>query len=668
MANIVERTILKTGTRRGTNHYLVFYMEVCKMNSWPTKLIAAAAALGLCAGVALAQTSATRASSHQQDATGILQQATQVGTHARNSTLKLSFALDFENTDKAKAYGQVIGWLKSRGIKVLDVSADRTLIRTQATTEIYEHALLIMLYDYRLGGQTFVGSSDTPRPPPAVAPFVSRVFQPVPVHQLHRPVSRTNLAGRSASLAPRSVGSNWVPRMVLGSNAAGAWAAIAPYPIPIVDSCAGTDPLTGKVYSVTGVSNSVITPASYVYDPMTDSWSPIADFPSTGTAGGGLEKPACAFVSGKLYVTSGDTSDFTVNTTLYIYDPGTDSWSTGADFPSTLGMEFGASGAALNGMFYVIGGCPGSDCSTFSSEVWAYNPASDSWSAAADYPAAVAWQGCASAGGFLFCAGGSTTGGTVLASAYKYDPGSDTWTQVADMLYPNWGMAASGTVGGMFLLSGGVNGDTGAITNESQGYDVATDTWTMLPNNIVTDYRMAGACGFYTIGGSPFAGSTAASVLSGYTPCAVTGATGTVEGTVTDATTGDPIEGATVAFTPGTKSATTDEDGLYSILLLVGDYTATATAFGYEPSDPASVTVTEDTTTTQDFALTPSATALLGGHVTDSGHGYGLYSHVVVSYNGSTVADEWTNLKGGYRFSLPAGTTYDITATPYLMG
>ncbi|MDN5856808.1 MAG: carboxypeptidase-like regulatory domain-containing protein, partial [Actinomycetia bacterium] len=137
---------------------------------------------------------------------------------------------------------------------------------------------------------------------------------------------------------------------------------------------------------------------------------------------------------------------------------------------------------------------------------------------------------------------------------------------------------------------------------------------------------------------------------------------------MTDATTGDPIEGATVAFTPGTKSATTDEDGLYSILLLVGDYTATATAFGYEPSDPASVTVTEDTTTTQDFALTPSATALLGGHVTDSGHGYGLYSHVVVSYNGSTVADEWTNLKGGYRFSLPAGTTYDITATPYLMG
>ncbi|MDN5865570.1 MAG: carboxypeptidase-like regulatory domain-containing protein, partial [Gammaproteobacteria bacterium] len=128
------------------------------------------------------------------------------------------------------------------------------------------------------------------------------------------------------------------------------------------------------------------------------------------------------------------------------------------------------------------------------------------------------------------------------------------------------------------------------------------------------------------------------------------GPTGTLEGTVTDVITGDPIEGATVTLTPGGFVATSDENGHYSITTAPADYSATATAFGYQPQS-ASVTITEGTTTTQDFALTPAATARLGGHVTDSGHGYGLYSHVVVENNGTTVGERWTNLKGGYVFT-----------------
>jgi len=58
--------------------------------------------------------------------------------------------------------------------------------------------------------------------------------------------------------------------------------------------------------------------------------------------------------------------------------------------------------------------------------------------------------------------------------------------------------------------------------------------------------------------------------------------TGIVSGAVTNLNDGLPVAGATVTASPGGRSATTDEDGIYSLRLVPGRYTLTYEAEGYE--------------------------------------------------------------------------------------
>jgi len=77
---------------------------------------------------------------------------------------------------------------------------------------------------------------------------------------------------------------------------------------------------------------------------------------------------------------------------------------------------------------------------------------------------------------------------------------------------------------------------------------------------------------------------------------------GDLDGTVTDAGTSNPIEGATVSV--GSWSTESLSDGTYLIEdLLVGDWEAVCTKEGYNIAT-AMVTIVEDQTTTQDFQLT----------------------------------------------------------------
>jgi subtilisin family serine protease len=86
-----------------------------------------------------------------------------------------------------------------------------------------------------------------------------------------------------------------------------------------------------------------------------------------------------------------------------------------------------------------------------------------------------------------------------------------------------------------------------------------------------------------------------------------TGEPGALEGTVADAGTGEPIEGATVAavaFTGGEVfSYTTGASGTYSDTLCADWYAMTATAAGYHPSEEVQATVVSGTLTVQDFEL-----------------------------------------------------------------
>lgn len=92
--------------------------------------------------------------------------------------------------------------------------------------------------------------------------------------------------------------------------------------------------------------------------------------------------------------------------------------------------------------------------------------------------------------------------------------------------------------------------------------------------------------------------------------------TGTLIGTVTDASTTSAIDGTTVTIDGTTFSATTDTSGNYSISgVPIATYTVTASAIGY--GSLAQLTTISEVTTVLDFALTASGGATLTMHVQD---------------------------------------------------
>ena len=134
------------------------------------------------------------------------------------------------------------------------------------------------------------------------------------------------------------------------------------------------------------------------------------------------------------------------------------------------------------------------------------------------------------------------------------------------------------------------------------------------------------------------------------------GDTGRVEGTVTDASTDEPIAGATAVFEgERTRNLTTDAEGAYGALLSSGDWQATISQFGYLP-DEATVTVPVDDTVVHDASLEPAPSGTLTGTVTDgSGQGWPLYARVSVEGQDSvaTFTDPET---GAFSLDLPEGT------------
>jgi hypothetical protein len=137
-----------------------------------------------------------------------------------------------------------------------------------------------------------------------------------------------------------------------------------------------------------------------------------------------------------------------------------------------------------------------------------------------------------------------------------------------------------------------------------------------------------------------------------------TGPHGTVSGTVTDESTGNPVSGARV--TVGDATATTGTDGSYSVSVPVGTYTVSVSDFGYASASDTGVSVTDGGTATENFTLQTEPSVTVTGLVTDgSGQGWPLYAKVSVP---GTPASTYTNPKTGeYSLTLPVNATYDLT-------
>ena len=373
-------------------------------------------------------------------------------------------------------------------------------------------------------------------------------------------------------------------------------------------------------------SNGNATSTVYAYDRSANSWSQVASLPTALTA------MATAVLNGQLYVVGGCTTGFCSPTSnaVYRYDPGSNAWTQLANYPAPV--AFGAC-AGLSGEVVCAGGTNADNGQTFTATN-IYDPGTNTWSQAANMPYddwAMAYSG---SGGMLQVAGGVTSNSTTVTNqAARYDPSSNSWSALPNANnaeYRGGGSCGLYKVGGS---TGGFNPTPFAEVlpgnNQCGAEDVpwlseGTTAFTVSPGQsqavtVTMDSSAVGQPGGYSAElaintNDPYQAQPIGVTMQVNPPSTW----GKVAGTVTDASTGNPIAGATVQICtmystqtgtcgPVTYTLKTDNSGGFQLWLNQGfnPLQLIAAKDGYQPVAKV-VKITRGSTTTVTFALAKS--------------------------------------------------------------
>ena len=203
----------------------------------------------------------------------------------------------------------------------------------------------------------------------------------------------------------------------------------------------------------------------FQYDPSTDKWHRLNDYP-----GDGMAMMAGFSINNKTYLGTG----FNYNTNLlcsdfWEYDPSNNTWTQKADFPGGKRQTAIAFSIGDNG--YLIGGLL-----LAKQDMWKYTPATDHWAQVTDYPGTgIAEMFSASVNGKAYV-GGGTSVSDVVGDFWEYDPSLDKWTKKADIIEPLYNPVVF-TKGTKIYVIGGIGQDL-AFRKGVLIYDTATDQWT----------------------------------------------------------------------------------------------------------------------------------------------------------------------------------------------
>jgi N-acetylneuraminic acid mutarotase len=394
------------------------------------------------------------------------------------------------------------------------------------------------------------------------------------------------------------------PSCTPGGGSPGPWTQAAPVAVDhyggFMDSD-GTVAYEGGGYSFS-VGDNITNFARF--SPGANTWTALAAVPDLNN---GMASAVYAPNVNKLFVFGGSefTSQVVVNTTR-IYDPATDTWSSGANMPDL--RAFMASGY-FNGKIYLVGGYSTGQVTPAFSQVWEYDPVANTFDTSrTDMPVALGGAGSGVVNGHLYVAGGRDINITNYNTLYDYDIASDTWTQRAN-LPTGVNVPGSAVIGGKLWVFGGGDpfGGPAAMpakkhtqipdtTNVLQVYDPASDSWTVGPSLLTTVSFPAGtdvgatavAVGGYT--GSNTTSQVEVNVTTG-SDCSPTPTATPMSPTPTATFTPTPTASAPSATPTATSTAT---------------FTPTATATSTATAPPPSATPTATATATHPPRPTPT--------------------------------------------------------------
>jgi N-acetylneuraminic acid mutarotase len=256
-------------------------------------------------------------------------------------------------------------------------------------------------------------------------------------------------------------------------DASPAWSPRAPLPLPRTDH--GVAAVAGKVYAFGGYSGSMLARVD-AYDPATDMWTQKADMP----------EPRRAFASGvlggKIYVAGGASFTDPNNTTFLpstrVYDPATDTWSPLAPCP------LGTSPNSVYGNQYVGGGVLGNAFYVFealdsTTNMHVYDPQTDTWTTNSAAAFGYSKTSSAAIADVLYVFATDEYPPEWAGNLWSWYSSSDTWV-IGKSLGQNALRSAVFTMNGKLYSAGGVAGDpnTYQTTSAVWEYDPATAAWT----------------------------------------------------------------------------------------------------------------------------------------------------------------------------------------------
>jgi N-acetylneuraminic acid mutarotase/glucose/arabinose dehydrogenase len=263
-------------------------------------------------------------------------------------------------------------------------------------------------------------------------------------------------------------------RYLLGpGNEPGRWEALANISTPLGEVAAGA--INGVMYLV-GEGSST----TFAYDLQNRQWlAPKSARPYTG------HHHAAEVVGGKLYLVGG--LDGGSEGRVQIFDPATNTWTTGADMPWSGGS---VSTAVIDGEIYAAGGI----VSTFTvANCAVYDPVADTWTTRAAMPDSGRNHTAAGTDGTKLYVFGGRRAGNFVTNGYDslmiYDPGTDAWSwsgEVGSTLAPlpeaRGGMGKAVWLRGEFYVFGGEtlddpDADANGVYARVDVYRPSTNTW-----------------------------------------------------------------------------------------------------------------------------------------------------------------------------------------------
>jgi YVTN family beta-propeller protein len=188
-------------------------------------------------------------------------------------------------------------------------------------------------------------------------------------------------------------------------------------------------------------------------------------------------------INGKLYLAGGSQASIGQGYTnaLEVYDPATDTWTAKAPMP--LAIASAASGV-IGGRLYVAGGNLDAPSYATLNTLEVYDPATDTWTTKAPLPAARSGLDGENAviNGLLYVAGGFAQNPTQtpVNTLWVYNPLTDTWTTKAPM--PTGRVSPGvGVLNGILYAGGGRDAASNPLAT-FESYQPSTDTWTTEPS------------------------------------------------------------------------------------------------------------------------------------------------------------------------------------------